>query len=431
MYTEEYSDINNSYEDSYNDYDYQEQEQKPSFWNDNKGLIIKIIIIVLCVIILFWLILKLKGNNNNNENSNAQVNNATSVYNNNVEAFRAVAEKYFFIDGNMPKNSETKVVTLNDLITDGRINNLVDSENNACNINSSYASLVKEDDYVLTINLVCSSLNDPKVYYYDYDNNNVCMNCTGFTYMDGSQIDEPSDNEQEPSYSCKEWSDWTTEKINDNSLEVRERTLVKGEKKGSAIQKVVYGNWSEYTTTEIKPSDNLEVEMTTKKEQVWVEKTSNSAVTESSTIKNINATTSGGGSYSYCPNGYTKDGKKCYKIVTGTLTYTQYNSYEVINKPCAGPSYNSDGERVYKGCQYKKYTSLKTGTHPTTTTYTYQELVTKDVTYYRSRTKTIETAYEDSVFTDYMEEKNLPSGYVKVAGSEKKEYSYKLKVCEK
>ena len=44
----------------------------------------------------------------------------------------------------------------------------------------------------------------------------------------------------------------------------------------------------------------------------------------------------------------------------------------------------------------------------------------------------VSTVTEDSVITDgYMEESSLPSGYVKLEGSEKTQYSYKIKVCEK
>lgn len=450
MYTEEYNDDINytSYSDNfenYDDYEYQEQQPNRSFWDENKGLIIKIIIIILCVAILIWLILKLKNNNNNN---NLPANNSAQVYASNIESMRLAAEKHFFIDGNMPKDNETATMTLNDLSNAGLIGNVQDANNNSCDVNGSYASLVKnQDKYELTINLICSNNGSAEVFYYNLDDMK-CLNCSGFTYMDGNNIETPSeddknsnndkndDNDEEVIFSCKEWSDWTSEKLNDDSLEVRKRILVRGVKKGEQSQKVTYGEWSEYTKDVIEPKENLDVEISNTIEKVWIDKTSDTKVTESETIKNISTTTTGGGSYTYCPSGYERDGNKCLKlseIKYGDLTYIQYNTYKVLNKPCSGPYYNANGEMMMKNCSYqiKEYTDLKRGTHSAKTVYSYQELVSKEVTLYRSRTKTTETVYSEPTYVGYMQEKDLPSGYVKVEGSEKIEYSYKLKVCEK
>ena len=451
MYTEEYNDDINytSYSDNfenYDDYDYQEQPPKKSFWDENKGLIIKIIIIILCVAILIWLIFKLKNSNDKND---LPVNNTAQVYTSNVESMRLAAEKYFFIDGNLPKENETATMTLNDLTKAGLIGNVMDENNNSCDINSSYASIVKnQDKYELTINLTCSNNGNAEVFYYNL-NDMKCLNCSGFTYMDGTNIETPSEDDENSNndktddkddekviFSCKEWSDWTSEKINDDSLEVRKRVLVRGVKKGEQTQKVTYGEWSEYTKEVLEPTEKLDVEISNTIEKVWFDKTSDNKVIASDTIRNVTSTTTGGGSYTYCPSGYKKDGNKCSKLSEtkyGDLTYVQYNTYVVLNKPCSGPYYNDNGEMMMKNCSYqiKEYTDLKRGTHSTKTIYSYQELVSQEVTLYRSRSKTIETIYGDSTYVDYMEEKDLPNGYVKVEGSEKIEYSYKLKVCEK
>lgn len=438
MYSEEF-DENTSYNDEqYVDEEYQQESQKPSFWNENKGLIIKIIIIVLCFAILIWLVLKLKGNSENGNNSQ----NSAVVYANNVDTFRLAAEKYFFIDGNMPTGDEVSVITLNELVTKGYMNEIFDANNKTCNGDNSSVALSKgEQSYELTINLVCSNTANPQVYKYSLEKK-VCLNCTGFTYMDGTNSDNNeednndnnNDYDDEVSYSCTVWSEWTDEKVNDDSLEVRTRVVVKGFKNGASTEKVTYSDWSEYTKNEIKPTENLEVEMTVKKEEEWVTKTSDSEVKESSTIKDVTKTTATSGSYSYCPSGYSKENNQCVKysaVKTADLTPVQYNTYDVINKPCSGISYKN-GVMVYENCKYreKETTSLKWASN-SKTTYTYQELVTKEVTYYRSRTKKVETVYADPIITDYMEEKDLPEGYEKVANSEKTQYSYKLKECEK
>lgn len=444
MYSEEF-DNNMSYNDEqYVDYDYQQEEQKPSFWNENKGLIIKIIIIILCVLILIWLILKIKGNNSSSANNE----NSMAVYNSNVDTMRLALEKYFFIDGNMPNDGETGVVTLSDLNNKGYIGEVVDANKKSCDINKSVGTLVKgTDSYILTINLTCGNMTGPKVYNYSLETNS-CLNCTGFTYMDGTNngddVDNNENNDQvvdeqtklEESLSCKVWSDWTSIKLDDDSLDVRTRVLIKGIRKAGIKELITYSDWSEYTTNVITPSETLEVEMVVKTEEVWESKTSDKEVVAGSTIRNVNKNKTSNGSYSYCPSGYEKDkvNKKCVKysdIKTGDLTYVQYNTYKVINKPCDGP-FVVNGKTIIKNCQYqtKETIDLKWGTSYTTT-YTYEELTKKEVTYYRSRTKTVETVEEQEDVTDYIEESKLPEGYEKLEGSEKTEYSYKIKVCEK
>jgi len=442
MYSEEF-DNNMSYNDEQDvDYDYQQEEQKPSFWNENKGLIIKIIIIVLCVLILIWLILKIKGNNNTTSSPNSVV-----VYNNNVDTMRLALEKYFFIDGNMPKDGETGVVTLSNLNSKGYIGEVVDANKKSCDVNKSVASLVKgTDSYVLTINLTCGSMTEPKFYNYSLETK-TCLNCTGFTYMDGNDKDNSVDNndendnetnnkiELEESLSCKVWSDWTSIKLDDDSLDVRTRVLIKGIKKGGKVEKITYGEWSDYTTNVITPSETMEVETIVKTEEVWETKISDNEVVPSATIRNVNENKTSNGSYSYCPKDYDRENKKCVKysdIKTGDLTYVQYNTYKVLNKPCDGP-FVEDGKTIIKNCKYQikeDVIDLKWGTSYTTT-YTYEELTKKEVTYYRSRTKTTSVVEQQEDITDYIEESKLPEGYEKLKGSEKTEYSYKIKECEK
>lgn len=423
---EGYNDYDNNY-DNYDEYDYQEQEIEPSFWDKNKGLIIKIAIIVLCVIILAWLIIKLKGNNNEDQ----VVKNDGTVYNSNVEAIRLAMEKYFFIDGNLPKDGETKSVTLNEMNDLNLISNVTDYNNKVCDGTSSYASMSKSEDvYTLTVNLFCETENKPQAFYYNVSNW-ACMNCTGYTYMDGTNYVENDKNESEDNktqtdneyidnLSCTKWSDWTDRKLTNSNLDIKTRILVKGELKGTITNKVVYGEWSEYTKNKITPSDNLEVEIITKQEPVWVSKTNSSSVTASDTIRNVTTTTTGGGSYYTCPSGYEKEGKKCYKYVMmcGDLTFS-----EVATKN------NGKCEDGWKNT--KTFINATKKYHSTQTTYHYEELVTQSVTYYRSRTKTIQEVQGESTYTDYMLESELPNGYTKVAGSEKTEYSYKLKACEK
>ena len=121
-------------------------------WKENKGLIIKIIIIILCVIILIWLISALKNSNNEKE-----IVYDPSVHNANVTKIRLAAEKYFFTD-NLPKENETKNVTLNTLINRNLVGEIVDSNEKVCNDNKSNITLKRDlTKYILKIKLSCST----------------------------------------------------------------------------------------------------------------------------------------------------------------------------------------------------------------------------------------------------------------------------------
>ena len=417
-------------DDKEKEYD-EEEEYEETFWERNRGLIIKFIIIVLCVIVLIWLISALKGSNGN------EIAFDQKTHDENVLKVRLAAEKYFFIDGNMPNGDLVKTVELSTLINKNLVTEVVDANNKVCNDSRSTVSLKKESTYVMRINLSCSTKENEEVFFYSLNENNKCLNCQGKTNMDGSGSSEAS--EDDFNYSCKIWSEWTENRVTSNLLDERSRVLVKGVKEGKKGETKVYGEWSEYTETPIEANESLEVEQLTKTEKRWGEiKTTTTPVSNSDTVKLISTTRGGSSTYKYCPSGYTKDGNRCLskETFTGDLDYVKYNSYVVTNKPCNSvkTEKNSDGKYVvvYKGCTYKKTTALKTKTGSSSTIYSYQELEDTQVTYYRSRAVRIVEEQEEDIYTqDYYEETNLPTGYKKVPGSEKIQYSYRLSTCEK
>ncbi len=429
---------------TYDDYEKEVAEYENYYDNYNSGfnkrnLIIKIIIIIVCIGLLIWLFALLKNNNRNivyDEN----------LHNSNVEKVRLAAEKYFFIDNNLPVNN-TKTINLKTLIDKGLVEEIVDANKKVCNDNKSTIFLSKNSSYVLTINLSCSTDEKEEIFFYDLTNLS-CQNCNGKTIMDGKNIKpkddkpivEPVINEPvvESGYSCKEWSNWQSEREDNEMLSERVRTLVKGVKKGETITKKVYGNWSEYILNPILEEANIEIEKMEKVESKWSEnKETTSPITSSDKIKIVDTRTTGGESNSYCASGYSRSGNICVSdaIYTADLTPSQYNSYYVINKPCNDSKteyQNGKFVLVRKGCRYRLTDSLKTSSSPSVTTYVYQELEEYPVTYYRYRDVKTETIKQDDIYTtEYFEENNLPQGYEKVPGSEKKEYSYKISVCEK
>ena len=433
-----------TYDDYANDYEKEVAEYEEDYYGNNnynyekkRNIIIKVIIIIVCVILLIWLFsLLLKSNRNIKYDEKLHMENVTKV--------RLASERYFFIDNNLPIDGEVKQINLKTLVDKKLIDDIVDANNKVCSDDKTKISLTKNSTYVLRINLSCSTLENEEIYFYDL-NNYACKNCDGNTYMDGkSNVPQKEDNNNskeeviETGYSCKEWSKWQSEREVDPSLIERVRVFVKGVKKGNTSTVKTYGEWSDYILNPILEEDNIEVEKTEKIETKWSDnKETTNYIENSDKVRVVDKRVSGGGSSSYCSSGYSKSGNICVsnKIYTADLTPSQYNSYHVINKPCndsVTEKINGKFVLVRKGCKYRLTDSLKTSSNPSVTTYIYQELEEYPVTYYRYRTVTIENVSEDDVYTtDYYEEDKLPEGYEKVPGSEKIEYSYKVKVCEK
>lgn len=413
-------------DDKYNDEDYNYQNTDDSgSWKENRGLIIKIIIICLCVIVLIWLIISLKKTNNN------EVTYDMSTHNANVAKIRLAAEKYFFMD-NLPKENATKTITLKDLKDKKLLNDITDSNNKVCSDNSTI-SMDNKTAYVMKIKLSCSVNEKEETFFYN-KTNYKCMNCNGNTYMDGKA--DIVDNNTTEEYNCNNWSEWTTKRVNNVDLSERSRVMVKGVKYEKQ-EKVTYGEWTEFSETEVVQNENIEIETKKVIEDRWSEeKTTTTKVENSDKIKVISTQREGNGSYTYCPSGYTKQDGKCVAVKVGDLNYIQYNTYNVINKPCDDVKVekNIEGkyETIYKSCSYIVTTDLRRSAGNSVTYYTYQELVPTEVTYYRFRTIKKEEIKGNAIYTDgYYEESSLPQGFEKLDGSEKIEYSYKLSSCEK
>lgn len=422
--------------DDYYEDDYYENNN----WDNRKGLIFKIIIIILCIIVLIWLIKALKSNNNLVDNG--------EVHTANTEKIRLAAEEYFFIKNNKNK---TSYISLAGLKNEGLITDIVDANNKVCNDSGTNVNLKKENGvYKMIIKFSCSTKDQDETFLY-HQNTLACLNCKGKTKMTGKKIvDEKTDKKEEKEeivnvdtntrddndeyryYSCVDWTDWSKNRLYNRELTERIKTLVTGVKYGKST---TYGNWSEYTTTPISNSDGIEVDTKVVTESVWSSnKTGTDIDTNSKNIKIIS--TEEVANDITCKDGFVED-NVCYsnRVYTGNLTFKEYFSgdYKVLNPYCESVQtlLNNEGLYVftYVNCQYNKVIE-KNETNSKHTVYTYQELSTSDVTYYRYRT--VQTVTEPVEYTSKKyEENNLPNGFVKLAGSEETYYSYKLTNCVK
>lgn len=414
--------------DDHNEENLYEDGGYESSWQNNRGLIFKIIIIILCVIVLIWLIKALKSNKSFDNGS---------VHLANAEKIRLAAEDYFFIKNNKDKVS---YVSLAELKRVGLISDVVDANNKVCNDNGTNVNLDKEvDSYKMTVKFSCSTNDKNEVFYY-HKNTLACLNCSGNTRMNGKTVvinDDTTNTDNnradidDAEYSCLEWSTWSPKRENNPTLIEREKVMVTGVKYGNRKE---YGEWSDYTTTPVNNTTDVEIETKVVTENVWSEpKTGTNIDIHSQNIKVLSSEKVNGSSG--C-KGYIKNGA-CYsnKTSVGNLTYSEYLSgdYDVKRETCSGVKTLQDKNGLYVitylDCEYNKkiFNAQSSSSY---TRYTYQELEVKNVTYYRYRTVKEITGPDEYTYTK-MEEKDLPNGFVKLPGSEETFYSYKLLSCEK
>lgn len=144
------------------------EETKSSI--DWKGIFLKVIIAFLIVLIAVKGYSTLKGNNKKNETTSETVaeSKSSSTFTENIEKLRNAGEKYFTTNTDKLPKSEgnTTMVTLNELISAGDIDTLVDEEGKTCDGESSYVTAVLEGDKTkLKANLVCGSASSYSLVY--------------------------------------------------------------------------------------------------------------------------------------------------------------------------------------------------------------------------------------------------------------------------
>ena len=122
----------------------------------------------------------------------------------------------------------------------------------------------------------------------------------------------------------------------------------------------------------------------------------------------------------------TSTASKPYKSTTCTnkkSTYTKTVTGRDSKALKCVKDYNNFGKYICTYEETKKVCSTKTK-YKTVTYYSYRDKVEKQqtVTYYQTRTVT-----SNPIYTDYILESEIPSGYTKVAGSELVQYRYRQK----
>ena len=413
MYTEE-----NEFD--YNDYldeNLNSDPKKPFF---NFRIILKVLFIILCIILIIFLVFKIKNHNSrNNKDNKTNVDNDSIALISNIDKIRDASYNYFFTNNNLPKEvGESVEINIKGLIDNNLITSVKDSNGYVCGYRTSNAILTKNtNDYELKIHLICPKENDTVTYYYSLDGN--CLNCNGelYTPQKNDEVETKPETEIIPEQPetpvkeevkvCKDYSEWTTVYNADNNLDRETRTLVKGYK-----TETTYGEWSDLSSVEIIPTNNLEVK-TVEKEETKTTKTSWSK--ESTTKPKSKA----GREISSRVKTITSTSTSCTGGKTYTRTLTKWDN----------SAYSCKLIKIGKVvCTYKTKKTCKTVTNTQNVTYyKYRDTVnkTETKTYYQSR-----TINQNISYTDYILESNMPEGYTKLPGSERVEYRYREK-CDK
>ena len=415
MYTEEDEFDYNSYLD--------EEDNK----NSNKPFIdvrfiLRIILIVLLVILIIFLVFKIK--NKNVENAKKQkvvtTEEVASVFDDNMNDFKAAAYDYFFKKDNLPKKvGESKNVTLKKLVDSKYVTKIIDTTKKACSYTISNANIIKnKTNYKMEVRLVCSDKADTATYYYDLDGK--CLNCNGENY-NPDEVKEDTKKEEtiEETFKddkidkvptekvCKDFSNWSTVYVAGNNYEVQTRTLVKAYK-----EETVYGEWSNPTTKKINANDKLEVETYLDVKTVETKTDWSSESTTKPESKEGREITSRTKSKKYTTKSCTED-----KTYTRTLTKWDNSAYKCVTL----------GVGKVKCTYITKGTCKNVTKYKNVKYYKYRDTITEEVEikYYKSR-----TIDKNVIYTDYILESEIPEGYTKLPNSELIQYRYREK-CNK
>ena len=181
-----------------------------------------------------------------------------------------------------------------------------------------------------------------------------------------------------------------------------------------------YGEWSQPVKEKPTASNTLEVKKEQKTETTTEYTDWSSKSTSKPTAKEGREIDTQTVKKSYKKKSCTP-GENYTKIVKGR------DSKALYCKPINDTSTNK-GNGYYYTCTYKGEETCKTITkYKNITYYSYRDKVEKEITttYYQTR-----TVSENTVYTDYILEKDIPSGYIKLSGSEITQYRYR-QVCSK
>lgn len=229
------------------------EERKPIF--SMKKIIVTILIIVLLLFILMWFF-PTKGYLTNNEKQTSVV----KVFSENILLMKETALSYY-TDERLPEKTDEKVkMTLSEMIDNHLITELVDSNNQICNLEKSYVEVTKkETEYLMKIKLSCADKSDyinTHMGSYTYCVSDICEKKNKLNSPESQnnvkeaseEVVKTADKKNNPNVNsqtskCKyskvvntytkygSWSSWSKQKVNASNT-VNVQTKVVNEKSG-------------------------------------------------------------------------------------------------------------------------------------------------------------------------------------------------------
>ena len=339
-------------------------ERKETF--SVKDIIIQILCILLFVFLLLWLFPTKSFIKNNMDGVSEELENQVvdTVFNYNIQMMKEAALAYYTTPKLPSKVGDTDIMTLRTMLNEKLLTSFLDSDNKQCDLDNSYVQITKaSDEFTLKVNLVCPSSKSDYILVhlgcYDYCKGNICEKKT----VAKKTTPQTKPTENKPKEEPKKEEQKPTVIAVTKSYEYSKTT------KGTCT----WSGWSNWTTTPIAKSDNVNVETT-------VSYSGGSTYT-SYTYEDLKVTTSEKTQTPICNNSnasLTDNNAKCMVV----------NSDVLVKAPTCGSNYTlSNGTCVKNTPNNSK---LITTTTPSTSTWS----TPKRVVYSSAQTSTSTTKYD-------------------------------------
>ena len=253
-----------------------------------KDAILQIVLTVLFIFLLLWLFpTKSYVDKKIGSIDSALKPLYNQIFSQNVASMKEAAISYYTTE-RLPKNVGDKdKMTLGEMLDKKLLISFLDSNNKQCSLADSYVEITKMDsEYILKVNLSCSDNSDYILVHlgcYSYCPNGLCEKKEATVATKTSVVKQISNKNYEYEYekvTNGKWGDWS--------------------------------DWSDWSTAKAVNTDYRNVR--TKEDTIIVDTETIKVGTTTKVTEAISNTT-----YT-CPNGYTKDGNKCTRVVTSTDT---------------------------------------------------------------------------------------------------------------
>ena len=143
-----------------------------------RDILLKAIVVIIFLILIVFIITKVTTPDNNTTKSSKTSSNYDKVFSENLENMENASFSYFTKDRLPKETGEASELTLREMINSNLLEAFTDADGKACNVNTSYIRLTKnDDDYTLRVNLECNEKKDyslMKVGEYDYCEHDIC-----------------------------------------------------------------------------------------------------------------------------------------------------------------------------------------------------------------------------------------------------------------